>query len=345
VAAKPIDVDSLLTPAEVAAILYVDPKTVTRWAKAGKLDCFLTPGGHRRFLKSEIHSMIAGPIPGHGGAIQPLRGYASTLAPESHDQQGIAQQLGGERTTADPGRAAAAVLSEAVVIARQTEAGEVARAVTLTADAVIAAATRSAQAAETARTDRAHAARVAAERVASDAARTAIALQLKANAHAGKLARAASDAAATVAAATPPGRERESALAARRLAATVEADAVAAAEDTAAAAACVADAVAAAAANMAFTVSAAAQAVETEVAELAATIQATATATARQIAATTESRASDAAALARDATIAASRVEDSAVRDTRASVGPTAAATSASAVSAPLPHVLTEYPS
>jgi excisionase family DNA binding protein len=47
--AEPIDMDSLLTPTEVAAILYVDPKTVTRWAKAGKLNCFRTPGGHRRF--------------------------------------------------------------------------------------------------------------------------------------------------------------------------------------------------------------------------------------------------------------------------------------------------------
>jgi hypothetical protein len=29
--------ESLLTPAEVAAMFRVDPKTVTRWAKAGKL--------------------------------------------------------------------------------------------------------------------------------------------------------------------------------------------------------------------------------------------------------------------------------------------------------------------
>jgi hypothetical protein len=29
--------EALLTPAEVAALFRVDPKTVTRWAKAGKL--------------------------------------------------------------------------------------------------------------------------------------------------------------------------------------------------------------------------------------------------------------------------------------------------------------------
>ena len=35
------------TPAEVAAMFRVDPKTVTRWAKAGKLTSIRTLGGHR----------------------------------------------------------------------------------------------------------------------------------------------------------------------------------------------------------------------------------------------------------------------------------------------------------
>ena len=51
--------NDLLTPAEVAALLYVDPKTVSRWAMAGKIQSFRTPGGHRRFLRSEIVAMIA----------------------------------------------------------------------------------------------------------------------------------------------------------------------------------------------------------------------------------------------------------------------------------------------
>jgi len=34
----------------VAALLFVDPKTVTRWAMAGKLAAIRTPGGHRRYL-------------------------------------------------------------------------------------------------------------------------------------------------------------------------------------------------------------------------------------------------------------------------------------------------------
>src|SRR3546814_10399010 len=39
----------LLTPAEVAARFKVDPKTVTRWAQAGKLSSVRTLGGHRRY--------------------------------------------------------------------------------------------------------------------------------------------------------------------------------------------------------------------------------------------------------------------------------------------------------
>lgn len=46
--------DELLTPGEVAAIFGVDPKTVTRWAEAGKLRAVRTLGGHRRFRASEI---------------------------------------------------------------------------------------------------------------------------------------------------------------------------------------------------------------------------------------------------------------------------------------------------
>ena len=46
--------DDLLTPAEVAALFRVNPKTVTRWARAGKITAIRTLGGHRRFRSSEI---------------------------------------------------------------------------------------------------------------------------------------------------------------------------------------------------------------------------------------------------------------------------------------------------
>jgi excisionase family DNA binding protein len=48
----------LLTPAEVAAAFRVDPKTVTRWAKCGKLSYIRTLGGHRRFLATEVHDIL-----------------------------------------------------------------------------------------------------------------------------------------------------------------------------------------------------------------------------------------------------------------------------------------------
>ncbi len=52
------DQEVLLTPAEVAKIFRVDPKTVTRWAKAGKITAIRTLGGHRRYRQSEIHALI-----------------------------------------------------------------------------------------------------------------------------------------------------------------------------------------------------------------------------------------------------------------------------------------------
>jgi excisionase family DNA binding protein len=49
----------LLTPAEVAKLFRVDPKTVTRWAKAGKLTAIRTLGGHRRYRQSEVQSLLS----------------------------------------------------------------------------------------------------------------------------------------------------------------------------------------------------------------------------------------------------------------------------------------------
>ena len=50
--------ETLLTPAEVATLFRVDPKTVTRWAKAGKLTAIRTLGGHRRYRQSEVQALM-----------------------------------------------------------------------------------------------------------------------------------------------------------------------------------------------------------------------------------------------------------------------------------------------
>jgi excisionase family DNA binding protein len=51
--------EALLTPAEVAAMFRVSPKTVTRWARAGKLTAMRTLGGHRRFRASEVREFLS----------------------------------------------------------------------------------------------------------------------------------------------------------------------------------------------------------------------------------------------------------------------------------------------
>ena len=52
--------DRLMTPGEVATLFRVDPKTVTRWAVAGRIGSVRTPGGHRRFRESEVRALLRG---------------------------------------------------------------------------------------------------------------------------------------------------------------------------------------------------------------------------------------------------------------------------------------------
>jgi excisionase family DNA binding protein len=66
-AAHAIETEQLLTPAEVATMFRVDPKTVTRWAKAGKLTSIRTLGGHRRYREAEVRALLSG-IPEQRGS-------------------------------------------------------------------------------------------------------------------------------------------------------------------------------------------------------------------------------------------------------------------------------------
>jgi excisionase family DNA binding protein len=61
--------DRLLTPGEVASLFRVDPKTVTRWAAAGRINSIRTPGGHRRFRESEIRDLLRQDGAKGGGAV------------------------------------------------------------------------------------------------------------------------------------------------------------------------------------------------------------------------------------------------------------------------------------
>ena len=54
-----VDEDELMAPGEVARLFGVDPKTVTRWASAGKLSPLRTLGGHRRYRSQEVQQLLA----------------------------------------------------------------------------------------------------------------------------------------------------------------------------------------------------------------------------------------------------------------------------------------------
>lgn len=53
------------TPSEVASLFRVDPKTVTRWAKAGKIEAMRTLGGHRRYAYHEVKRLFQEECGGH----------------------------------------------------------------------------------------------------------------------------------------------------------------------------------------------------------------------------------------------------------------------------------------
>ncbi|MBW3616071.1 MAG: helix-turn-helix domain-containing protein [Actinobacteria bacterium] len=50
----PDEAEELLMPSQVVRRFRVDPKTLTRWSRAGRLNPITTPGGHRRFRASEV---------------------------------------------------------------------------------------------------------------------------------------------------------------------------------------------------------------------------------------------------------------------------------------------------
>jgi excisionase family DNA binding protein len=54
-----VEADQLYTPSEVAAMMRVNPKTVTRWARSGQLPSMRTLGGHRRFLGAHVLAAMA----------------------------------------------------------------------------------------------------------------------------------------------------------------------------------------------------------------------------------------------------------------------------------------------
>ena len=50
--------EQLLRTGQVAALFQVSRRTVSDWARAGKLEVFLTPGGHRRFRALQVRALL-----------------------------------------------------------------------------------------------------------------------------------------------------------------------------------------------------------------------------------------------------------------------------------------------
>jgi excisionase family DNA binding protein len=52
------NIPELMTPGEVATAFRVAPRTVTKWADAGRLDTFRTIGGHRRYKAAQVQALL-----------------------------------------------------------------------------------------------------------------------------------------------------------------------------------------------------------------------------------------------------------------------------------------------
>lgn len=58
--AASLDDDRWLTLGQACKLLNVDESTLRRWADAGQVRTFRTPGGHRRFAESDVRSIVDG---------------------------------------------------------------------------------------------------------------------------------------------------------------------------------------------------------------------------------------------------------------------------------------------
>jgi len=61
-----IDSERLLTSHEVGALLQVNPSSINKWVKEGRIHAFRTPGGHRRIRARDLVDFLDGhhmPVP------------------------------------------------------------------------------------------------------------------------------------------------------------------------------------------------------------------------------------------------------------------------------------------
>lgn len=51
-------IDRLMTSSDVAKEFGVTNKTVIRWTESGKITCFKTLGGHRRYSREKVMELL-----------------------------------------------------------------------------------------------------------------------------------------------------------------------------------------------------------------------------------------------------------------------------------------------
>jgi excisionase family DNA binding protein len=79
---KAITTDTTLTSHEAAALLQVNPSSIVKWIKDGRLHAYRTPGGHRRIRAADLVTFLIKhqmPVPrelepaAEAGVVRPLR--------------------------------------------------------------------------------------------------------------------------------------------------------------------------------------------------------------------------------------------------------------------------------
>ncbi len=75
--------DPWLALGAASRLVGVAPDTLRRWADSGRVESFVTPGGHRRFLRSALEAMMNAPRR-HRYGVDRLTGSAGTISGEVH---------------------------------------------------------------------------------------------------------------------------------------------------------------------------------------------------------------------------------------------------------------------
>lgn len=95
--------DPWLALGAASRLLGVSPDTLRRWSDSGRIESFITPGGHRRFLRSSLEAVINAPRRQRYG-VERLTGSAGTISGEIHRRMargGIAGQPWHARLSAE----------------------------------------------------------------------------------------------------------------------------------------------------------------------------------------------------------------------------------------------------